>query len=143
MKKVNIVLGSLLVVFALAAGILPAFTDCWSQGRSLTTTTGKTVPMKCHWTAIAELSIAIPLGLSGIFMVFGKHNETRRVIGALGIVLGALVILLPTTLIGVCANPAMDCNKIMKPGLILTGGLAIATCLVILFNSRKLVEPAE
>lgn len=142
MKKQNIVLGSFLVVFALAAGILPAFTDCWSQGRSLTTTAGKVVPMKCHWTAIAELAIAVPLGLAGIFTAFSKTKEARRVIGFLGIVLGALVVLFPTYLIGVCANPNMDCNKIMKPGLILTGGLAIVACAVLLFNSFRLKEPA-
>ncbi len=140
MKKLNIVLGSFLVVFALAAGILPAFTDCWAAGKSLTTTTGKIVPMKCHWTAIAELAIAFPLGFAGIFTVFSKRNETRRAIGALGIVLGVLVILFPTYLIGVCANPAMNCNKIMRPGLILTGGLAIVACLALLYNSRKLTE---
>jgi hypothetical protein len=137
----NKILGASLVIFALAAGILPAFTDCLSQGKQLTTTTGKLVPMKCHWTAIAELAIAFPLGLAGIFTIFSKRNETRRAIGALGIVLGALVILFPTYLIGVCANSAMKCNYIMKPGLTITGILVIAACAAIVFNSRKLVEP--
>jgi len=137
----NKILGLSIVVFALVAGILPAFTDCLSQGKQLTTTTGKLVPMKCHWTAIAELGVAVPLGLAGIFTMFSKRKETRLAVSALGIVLGALVILFPTYLIGVCANPDMKCNYIMKPGLIITGILSIAAFVVILVNSRKLAEP--
>ena len=37
----------------------------------------------------------------------------------LGLAFGAFLILLPTALIGVCANPDMICNSVMKPTLIL------------------------
>jgi hypothetical protein len=60
----------------------------------------------------------------------------------MGIVLGAVVILFPTFLIGVCANPDMLCNMIMKPGLILLGSLVILVSLVGFFNSRRMVEAA-
>ena len=58
----------------------------------------------------------------------------------MGVVLGALVILFPTVLIGVCANPSMLCNMIMKPGLVLFGSLAILASLVVFISSRKMVE---
>jgi hypothetical protein len=139
MKKI---MGGIIIVLALAIGILPAFTDCLSQGRSLELANGKTVPMKCHWTGIAEIGMAIPLGLVGIFDIFSKRKETFTYLSSSGVVLGALAILFPTTLIGVCSNPDMLCNMIMKPGLILSGALAIGASLVVFITSRKIVETA-
>ena len=49
---------------------------------------------------------------------------------ALGLVLGAFAILLPTALIGVCANPEMICNLVMKPTLVFAGMLAMGTSLI-------------
>jgi hypothetical protein len=116
----------LIVVLALVVGIVPQFTDCQSQGRSLTLENGKTVPMKCHWTAMAELGMALPLLGVGSVMGFSKKKETRRSLAFLGVALGAVVMLLPTALIGVCANPDMLCNALMRPTLLLAGGLVIA-----------------
>lgn len=139
MKKVA---GVLIVALALVIGIVPAFTDCQSQGRSLTTADGKVVPMKCHWTGIAEMGAAIPLGLVGLFNVFSKRKETFLGLNILGASLGGLAILFPTTLIGVCANPAMVCNMTMKPTLILSGALVMAASVFVLVNSRVTAEPA-
>ena len=138
----KITLGIVKIVLALAIGILPLFTDCQSQGRAIELANGKTVPMKCHWTGIAEIGVAVPLGLIGIFDLFTKRKETNNLLNGMGIVLGALVILFPTFLIGVCANPDMLCNMIMKPGLILLGSLVILVSLVGFFNSRRMVEAA-
>ncbi|RPI30682.1 MAG: DUF4418 family protein [Chloroflexota bacterium] len=135
MKKL---MGVLLVVLALVVGIVPLFTDCLSQGRALTTTDGKTVPMKCHWTAIAEIGAAIPLGLVGIFNITSKRKETFSTLSLLGMGLGALIIAFPTVLIGVCANPSMICNMIMKPTLIAAGTLAIAASLVVFVISVRM-----
>jgi len=135
-------MGIVKIVLALAISILPLFTDCQSQGRSLELANGKTVPMKCHWTGIAEIGVAVPLGLIGFFDLFSKRKETNNLLSGMGVVLGALVILFPTFLIGVCANPDMLCNMIMKPGLILLGSLVILVSLVGFFNSRRMVEAA-
>lgn len=135
----KVIMGIVKIVLALGIGILPLFTDCQSQGRSLELANGKTVPMKCHWTGIAEIGVAIPLGLVGIFDIVSKRKETFNVLSTMGVVLGALVILFPTVLIGVCANPDMLCNMIMKPGLVLLGSLAILASLVVFISSRKMV----
>ena len=133
----------LLIVLALVVAIVPAVTDCLSQGRVLTLTTGKTVPMKCHWTGVAELSLAVPLALAGLGLIFSKRKETRRMLAILGVVLGALVIAEPLLLIGVCASPDMLCNSIMQPTLVLAGGLIIAISLVIgILNERRKEDPA-
>ncbi len=94
--------------------------------------------MKCHWTAIAEVGVGLTLGLTGLLMLFSQRKETDRSLSVMGIASGALAILFPTVLIGVCANAAMLCNMIMRPTLITLGTFAIVACAVILFNTRRL-----
>jgi hypothetical protein len=137
MKKI---MGGLLIVLGLVIGIVPMFTDCLSQGLALTTTTGMSVPMKCHWTAVASIGVGLMLGLAGIFSLFSKRNETFRALSGVGGASGALAIAFPTVLIGVCANPTHFCNMVEKPTLILSGILAIAASAVIFGVSRKNVE---
>jgi hypothetical protein len=137
MKKI---MGGLLIFLGLVIAIVPVFTDCLSQGRALTSTTGMIVPMKCHWTAVASIGVGIILGLVGIFSLFCKRNETFRTLSGIGGATGASVITFPTVLIGVCANPMMYCNMIEKPTLILSGIVAIVASAVIFGISRKNVE---
>lgn len=124
------VMGGTIVLLALVIAIVPIFTDCQSQGRSLTTKDGKSVAMKCHWTGIAEIGIAIPLGLTGLFNLRKQRKDTTRTLSVMGMAAGALAILFPTVLIGVCANPDMICNLVMRPTLIAAGTLAIAASIV-------------
>jgi hypothetical protein len=126
----NKVMGAAILFLALVIAIVPVFTDCLSQGRALTTKDGKTVPMKCHWTGIAEIGIAVPLALTGIFNLRKQRKETARSQATIGIAAGALAILFPTVLIGVCPNPDMICNMIMRPTLIAAGTLAVAASIV-------------
>lgn len=126
-----------MIVLALVIGIMPQFTDCQSQGRQLTLENGKTVPMKCHWTGRAEVALASPLFLTGSLLAINKRKETLRNLSVVGAVLGVFVILLPTALIGVCANPDMVCNAVMKPSLIFMGSLVVALSLVGVYQSTR------
>src|SRR5512143_2257450 len=119
-----------LIVLALVIAIVPLFTDCLANGRSLTTADGRSVPMKCHWTAIAEIGLAVPLLLIGVFNLTSKRKETFSTLNVIGVALGALVVLFPTVLIGVCANAMMPCNMIEKPTLMLSGILIVGASLV-------------
>ncbi len=119
-------LGVSLVVMALVIGIAPLFTDCLSQGLTLKLANGNIAPMKCHWTAIAEIGVAIPLALVGLFNVFSRRKEPDALLGTMGFALGALAVAFPTALIGVCAMPTHLCNMVMKPTLILSGIIAMA-----------------
>jgi hypothetical protein len=136
------VIGILIVALALVIGIVPLFTDCLAHGKTLTTADGRSVPMKCHWTALAEIGLAVPLALAGVFNITSKRKETLQTLNVMGLALGVLVILFPTVLIGVCANPDMPCNLVEKPVLILSGVLVMAASLIALAGSRNLVEPA-
>ena len=130
------VFGVVLIVLALVAGIAPMFSDCQSQGRALEVAGGKTVAMKCHWAGVGEQVAAFPLAVLGIVGVASRRKETWRVMSIMGGVLGILIVLLPTQLIGVCANPDMICNLVMRPVLTLAGGLTVAVSLVGLILSR-------
>ena len=70
----NKTMGILIIALALVIAIVPIFTDCLANGKSLTTADGRSVPMKCHWTAIAEIGLAVPLALIGVFNFTSKHN---------------------------------------------------------------------
>lgn len=130
----------LIVILALVIGIVPQFTDCQSQGRALQLTTGKTVAMKCHWTATAELALAIPVAAVGLLLGFSRRKESMRNLSILGIVLGAITILVPTALIGVCASADMLCNSVMRPVLVLMGTLLVAISVVTLIGSNRITE---
>lgn len=132
-------LGVALIVLAIALAVVPQFTDCHSQGRMLTLQNGRTVDMKCHWTAMAALGLAIPLAGVGALLALNRRKDTSlRSLGVMGALLGAVAILLPTLLIGVCASNEMLCNSVMRPLMILIGTLAIvAAGAAALVGSRK------
>jgi hypothetical protein len=119
-------IGIIFVVLALAIGVVPQFTNCSAQGRSLELANGRTTPMKCYWTAQAELAVAGPLLLVGGLVIFNRRKETQRTLSVVGALLGVFAILLPTSLIGVCASDEMLCNILMKPTLVFSG-VAVVT----------------
>ena len=132
---------TILIVLALVIGIVPQFTDCQSQGQAITLQNGKTIPMKCHWTALAELVVAVPLLAIGIMFTIVKRKETAVMLGILGIILSIFTILLPNWLIGVCSSD-MPCNLIMQPLLTVCGILALVASLAALVLATRLREPA-
>ena len=120
----------LLVLLALVVAFVPQFTDCESQGRAITLANGMTIPMKCHWTGQSELALSAPLLGLGILLRTSRRKESLRSLGVLGMIVGVFIILLPTALIGVCSDPHMICNAVMRPTLILTGTM---TCIASLY----------
>ena len=129
--------GSFLILMALVVGAVPLFTDCQAQGNAMTLTNGRSTPMICHWTAEAEIALAVPLLTVGGLTAFNRRRETLRTLSILGIVLGVFVILLPTNLIGICTVADMLCNMVMKPTLVLAGALITSASLVALMILRK------
>ncbi len=123
------VLGVTIIALALAITIIPQFTNCQAQGHLLKLADGRTVPMKCTWTARAEIATGVPILAVGSMMLFTRKRESLRHLGVLGLILGVLVMLLPTSLIGVCSS-SMLCNTVMKPSLLAFGSLVTAASLI-------------
>ncbi len=131
------ILAVILIILALIVIIVPQFTNCDADGRSLTLESGKQVPMKCLWSARAELALGIPLLVLGILMLLARVKETTRSLSILGVLQGILIILIPTSLIGVCVS-GMKCSDILKPTMLVVGIVTILVSLVALgFNERK------
>jgi hypothetical protein len=137
------IIAIIIVILALVVIIVPQFTNCSAEGKTLTLQNGKTVAMKCAWSARAELALGIPLLALGVLMAVSRRKETIRSLSILDVILGVLVILIPTSMIGVCASAAMDCNSILKPTMIVCGILVILAGLAALvLNERKKENPA-
>ena len=136
------VLGIVMIVCALGLAIAPAFTDCESAGKMLTTADGRSVSMKCHWTGVAEVAAAIPLGIAGIFALRSRRKETLRFAAIIGVASGLMAILLPTLLIGTCGSPMMICNLLMRPILLASGIVAIVASIALFVTAREPELPA-
>jgi hypothetical protein len=134
------IMGVILILVALVIAIVPQFTDCYSQGHQIDLGNGKVVPMKCHWSAIGEIGVAIPLFVVGVLMLVSKRKESFYILSILGLVLSAIIILLPTKMIGVCATPTMTCVTTMKPILLIAGVIAIIANLVALLYTARMKE---
>ena len=130
------VIASLIIVLALVIGIVPQFTDCASQGKAIELANGKTIPMKCHWTARAELALALPLLATGVLMLVNRRKQTLRSLSIVSLVLGIAVMLVPTYLIGVCANPDMTCAMLERPTALFAGALTVLLSIVALVYLR-------
>ena len=131
------IIGAVLVVLSLVVAIVPMFTDCQSQGRAIVLENGKTIPMKCHWSGVAELVLAVPLFVLGVMEIVNRNSLVNRYLSILGIVLGIFIILIPTNLIGVCVSPEMICSSVMRPILILCGILVVVASSIGLWISFK------
>ena len=132
--------GIALVLVAIALAVVPVYSDCQSQGKVLTTSTGKEVSMKCHWSGVAEIGVAVPLAIVGGMLAFSRRRSNLLGLGVLGIALGALAIAFPGGLIGTCTMPSMICNTTMKPALYVLGGIAIVGGAGSLLLGRKARE---
>ena len=136
------VLGISLVALAIALAVIPQFTDCQSQGHYATLANGNTTSMKCHWTAMSQIAVAIPLAFVGTIMATTKRKKNALGLGVLGVVLGIMPILLTTQLIGTRSNPTMYCNTAMKPALFMLGGfISVVSLGAVIASYRDLRQP--
>ena len=100
----------LFLIQALAAAVLLGAVKIWAPvcGKMLTLATGKEVPMKCHWTAQAALAVTIILLAVCILAFFAKQDYKKFYV--INAVIGVIIFMLFTSLMGVCASPDMRCN---------------------------------
>jgi Domain of unknown function (DUF4418) len=121
--------------------VVPTIYNCSADGKSLTLENGRSVAMKCLWTARASLATAVPLAVAGLLLALARRRETQRALAVMAAALGGFAILLPTWLIGVCSAMGSGCNEVTKPVLILGGSLAIVGGVVAFALSRDRPGP--
>lgn len=121
----------LIALQAIAAVLLIGAIKIWAPvcGKMLETTTGKQVPMKCHWAGQAGLAIAIVILAAAIMALLAKKEyKGLMVITAVCAVL--LFMVFATGFIGVCASETMRCQTTKVWGI----GAAIVTFAASLIN---------
>ena len=92
---------------------------------------GMTVPMRCHWSAKAEIGIGGVIALLGLLLLFFHNVQVRLGLSMALPALGLVSVLLPGRhLIGVCMARTMECRILMLPMLTMLGSLIIAVSLV-------------
>ena len=96
---------------------------------------GAVLPMKCHWMARSELGCGAVVVFAGLALLFAGP-AVRKGVALMLLPLGALVILLPTRLVGVCKSEMMPCHMGTLPALCLLGGATVAVGAAILLRLR-------
>ena len=106
-------------------------------------------PMKCFWTARAEIFLGISIAVFAVLQIIFALKESNiqaNLALTFAIITNAIgVILVPSALIGVCAKPMMHCHSVTKPFLIVAAiliilAVALQTALALLQRSKKIGE---
>lgn len=133
MKKVS-VMGIVLIIIGVlvAAGPHSIFHVCNSSMAA------------CNKTADVEIYIGLSIVLEGILIFFIRNFAARLIFSIAGIISGLFTILVPTVIVGTCANPNMACNLRTKPALIILGSFTILFCIIyiiyIIIKRKKHLE---
>lgn len=130
MNKIMIALQALAAVCVLGA------VKIWAPvcGKMLELTTGKTVPMKCHWAGQAAIGISIIiLAVAVMALLAKKEYKSLMVVNAVAAVILFLVF---TSLIGVCASNEMRC-QVTKIWGIGAAAVVFATSLINLLSGKE------
>jgi hypothetical protein len=97
-------------------------------------------PMKCWWSAQAEISIAIMFIVAGITILAFKSAETQLGVSVMTIALGVIAILIPSVLIGGCMKDTMPCQSITFPCIYAISGVTIAVSIFYCISLAKQIK---
>lgn len=101
------------------------FPVCEMGGLYIQAVSGMQFPMPCGWTARAESGIGALIVVAGSLLIARNTPETRQAAGVFTLALGALVILFPTVLTGMCKVASHPCRLTTLPVLEILGVLVI------------------
>jgi uncharacterized membrane protein HdeD (DUF308 family) len=132
------ILGVVAVILGIIVAVGPhyIFPVCQYYGMLVQTAAGTSIPMKCYWTAMAEVGLGALIVVAGIVLIVSKQNETKRALGFILAALGVVVALVPTYLIGVCGMAEHPCRMATQPALILLGVITIIIGIVAMVTAR-------
>lgn len=99
--------------------------------------------MKCGYAARAEAASGALVILTGLTLFALRNRDSRRASGIFSIGLGAVTILIPTVLIGVCASADAPCRIGTFPAWILLGILTIVAGILLVLARDQPSTPAN
>ena len=118
-SKAQPLAGAILTVLAalLIAGVASFAGPCEAHGGE--------EPMSCLWAARAVLGMGAAIAIISLVRIFERDEGERRGLSFASGLLGLLAAATPGLLIELCTDPAMRCNAVMRP-FVLIAGAAIA-----------------
>jgi hypothetical protein len=125
-KMVNGI-GALLVLLGILIIVVPwiIFPVCELHDSYAVLQSGAKIPMTCGWSARAESGIGALIAIAGGLLIARSTPETRQTVGIFALALGALTILTPTYLIGMCKMAEHPCRVLTLPALEILGIVVI------------------
>ncbi|MDP4093618.1 MAG: DUF4418 family protein [Bacillota bacterium] len=117
--------GMIIIVLGVLVALIPKviFPVCTNRIELMN---GKTLFMKCHWTAMTELMIGTLIVFNGILLIVFKKHETRIALSIMLFLLGLAALLIPTAVIGMCETATMACRVGTEPALIVVSVITMA-----------------
>ena len=121
---------------ALAAACMIGAIKIWAPvcGKMLELTSGKQVPMKCHWAGQAAVAVCIIIIAAAVMALLAKKEYKGLMV--VNAVAAAMLFLVFTSLIGVCASETMRC-QITKVWGIGAAAVVFATSLINLLSGKE------
>ena len=118
-SKASPAAGIVLTVLAalLIVGLLTFAEPCDVQGSQS--------PASCFWAFRATLGAGAVLAIISLVRIFEQDEGERRGLSFSAALVGVLIAAIPGGLIGLCSDPSLPCNTVMKP-FALCIGIAVA-----------------
>ena len=113
--KAQPIVGLILLLLAaiLIAGIATFAAPCDGHGGQDVTS--------CLWASRAVLGVGVVVAILAIVRIFETDEGERRGLSLSCALLGFLIAVLPGFIIGLCADPSMHCNAVMRPFVLCVG----------------------
>ena len=127
----------MIVLQALAAVCMIGALKIWAPvcGKMLELTTGKQVPMKCHWAAQSAIAVSVIL-LTAALMAFLAKKEYKGFMVITAVCGALLFMIFATGFIGVCASAEMRC-QVTKVWGIGAAAVTFVTSLINLLSGKE------
>lgn len=120
----------MIILQALAAACVLGAVKIWAPvcGKMLDLANGNQVPMKCHWAGQAAIAISVIILVTAVMALLAKKEYKGFMV--VTAVAAAMLFLVFTSLIGVCASETMRCQVTKVWGI----GAAAVVFAASLFN---------
>ena len=126
----------LIFLQALAGALVIGAVKIWAPvcGKMLDLANGNQVPMKCHWAGQAALAVSIIIIAVALMALLAKKEYKGFMV--VNAVTAAMLFLVITSLIGVCASTEMRC-QVTKVWGIGAAAVVFATSLINLLSGKE------
>jgi uncharacterized membrane protein len=132
MKKMNIIIGAIVVVLGLLIALGPQFLF-------------KVCPIHeeggfshCHWSAQAEIGMGFLVVALGVCMIVLREPKTQLGLAIAAFLASFVTLAIPHTLIGGCAMATMACHRVAFPALTVESViLLIVSAVYVVFIEMK------